>query len=153
MDDFSSTSAPKNQISSNKPSVSSSSERNPSSKFPNTSDDSDPLSQIDEEYVAQLAADMEDFVKRLEDGEDLSEDLKRAFQGLMNLESDNNDNNRDESTVNNNNNSNINNINGKPTGSSTSSSFQDKINQTLNKLQDSSNQLDVCVFSMTPKFN
>ncbi|CAG8536952.1 13839_t:CDS:2 [Dentiscutata heterogama] len=82
----------------------------------------------DEEYAAQLAADMEDFVKQFEE----NEEIKQAFQELMNSVGD-----ESISGVGNGDNNNF--------GGSDESkerSFQDKINQTMSKLQNSSDQVD-----------
>ncbi|CAG8521360.1 1218_t:CDS:2 [Dentiscutata erythropus] len=82
----------------------------------------------DEEYAAQLAADMEDFVKQFEE----NEEIKQAFQELMNSVSD--------ESISGVGNSDNNNFGG--SDESKEKSFQDKINQTMNKLQNSSDQVD-----------
>ncbi|CAG8792219.1 25336_t:CDS:2 [Gigaspora margarita] len=82
----------------------------------------------DEEYAAQLAADMEDFVKQFEE----NEEIKQAFQELMNSVGD--------ETINGIGNNDNNNFEGP--NESKEKSFQDKINQTMNKLQNSSDQVD-----------
>jgi hypothetical protein len=91
-------------------------------------DQANPLSQIDDGHIKQPVADMEDFdmegfVKELEVG------LMKTFGGL------------DEDDLNNDN-------VGSSTTESKGTSFQDKINQTMNKLQTSSEQLDVCVMKL-----
>ncbi len=82
---------------------------------------------------------MEEFVKELEE----NEELRMAMQGLMKTIGDEVDenivNNLDETSVGSNNNNFDNHEKSKGT------SFQDKINQTMNKLQNSSEQLDVCI--------
>jgi hypothetical protein len=66
---------------------------------------------------------MEDFVKELEDG-------------LMKTFSEVDENNLNGIGIDN---------TGRPTEEFKGTSFQDKINQTMNKLQNSSEQLDVCI--------
>ncbi|CAG8718250.1 9835_t:CDS:2 [Racocetra fulgida] len=82
----------------------------------------------DEEYAAQLAADMEDFVKQFEE----NEEIKKAFQELMNSVGD--------ESISGVGNSDSNNLGGP--NEFKERSFQDKINQTMNKLQNSSDQVD-----------
>ncbi|CAG8553026.1 15816_t:CDS:2 [Funneliformis mosseae] len=132
LDDFSS------QSSSNKPSGSSAS-RFPSNAPPdNIGDQVDPSIQVDDEYAKQLAADMDVFVKELEE----NEELRMAMQGFMKTIGD-----VDENFINNLNETKgpsvgSNNNYGKSTTDSKGTSFQDKINQTMNKLQNTSEQLD-----------
>ncbi|CAI2167554.1 18515_t:CDS:2 [Funneliformis geosporum] len=132
LDDFSS------QSTSNKLSGSSAS-KFPSNATPdNRGDQVDPHTQVDDEYAKQLAADMEDFVKEMED----NEELRMAMQGFMKNIGD-----VDDNFVNNLNGTNgtsveRSNNDGKSTTDSKGTSFQDKINQTMNKLQNSSEQLD-----------
>ncbi|GBB92015.1 hypothetical protein RclHR1_19500001 [Rhizophagus clarus] len=86
-------------------------------------------SQLDDEYVKRLTADMEDFVKELED----ENELRIAMQGLMKTFEE-----VDEDNLNGTDFDNV----GRSTAESNGTSFQDKINQTMNKLQNSSEQLD-----------
>lgn len=97
-------------------------------------DQADLPSQLDDEYVKRLTADMEEFVKELED----ENDLRIAMQGLMKtfeVDEDNLNGTDFDNT-------------GKSTVESNGTSFQDKINQTMNKLQNSSEQLDVRILLM-----
>ncbi|RIA85691.1 Pex19 protein [Glomus cerebriforme] len=93
-------------------------------------DQVDPLSQLDEEYAKQLAADMENIFKDIED-ENVNDELRIAMQGLMKTfdEVDENILNSIDNTE-------------KSTTEPNGTSFQDKINQTMNKLHNSSEQLD-----------
>ncbi|CAG8667551.1 325_t:CDS:2 [Cetraspora pellucida] len=115
LDDFSSQQSSKHQDSNTQTTTSTT----------NTSNEN-PIN--DEEYAAQLAADMEDFVKQFEE----NEEIKKAFQELMNSVCD-----EPISGVGNNDSDNS----GGP-NEFKERSFQDKINQTMNKLQNSSDQVD-----------
>jgi hypothetical protein len=73
---------------------------------------------------------MEDFVKELED----ENELRIAMQGLMKTFGEVDEDNLNGTDLDN---------AGRSTVESNGTSFQDKINQTMNKLQNSSEQLDV----------
>ncbi|CAG8612175.1 5258_t:CDS:2, partial [Cetraspora pellucida] len=115
LDDFSSQQSSKHQDSNTQTTTSTT-----------TTSNENPIN--DEEYAAQLAADMEDFVKQFEE----NEEIKKAFQELMNSVCD-----EPISGVGNSDSDNS----GGP-NEFKERSFQDKINQTMNKLQNSSDQVD-----------
>ncbi|CAB4384576.1 Pex19-domain-containing protein [Rhizophagus irregularis] len=91
-------------------------------------DQADLPSQLDDEYVKLLTADMEDFVKEFDENE-----LSIAMQGLMKNFGEVDEDNLNGTDFDN---------TGRSTVESNGTSFQDKINQTMNKLQNSSEQLD-----------
>ncbi|PKY47763.1 hypothetical protein RhiirA4_403767 [Rhizophagus irregularis] len=91
-------------------------------------DQADLPSQLDDEYVKLLTADMEDFVKEFDENE-----LNIAMQGLMKNFGEVDEDNLNGTDFDN---------TGRSTVESNGTSFQDKINQTMNKLQNSSEQLD-----------
>lgn len=97
-------------------------------------DQADLPSQLDDEYVKLLTADMEDFVKEFDENE-----LSIAMQGLMKNFGEVDEDNLNGTDFDN---------TGRSTVESNGTSFQDKINQTMNKLQNSSEQLDVRILLM-----
>ncbi|CAG8453421.1 4882_t:CDS:2 [Acaulospora morrowiae] len=100
----------------------SSSTNNPLS-FQNTGAEVDPSSEIDDEYAAQLASDMEEFVSRLEGlWSSVDEESCNGAEGVDSSSSNTGNNGRSSDPK--------------------ANSFQDKINQTLNNLQNSSDRVD-----------